>query len=214
MERRQNAIHDIRRGEIHALHSRSLIGNDVLMGKRNTFRGRFRTAGEQNHAWIIFVDFVQICVRGPNVFHGYLGSSRSPFITIDGKEWYRTGDLGHLEPDRSLILSGRLKRFIKVGGEMISMGAVEEVILKQLIKKGRITGDLPSIAVCAVEKEEGKTQLILFAIVDLDKEEANQLLQEGGFSNLVKISSVKRIDEIPLMGAGKTDYRTLQALCT
>lgn len=152
----------------------------------------------------------EICVRGPNIFKGYLDNPRSPFIEINGKQWYRTGDLGHLE-DGSLILSGRLKRFVKVGGEMISLGAVEETIAKALISSGRVSADVSSVAICAEEKEEGRAQLILFSTIDLEKDEANQILNQAGFSNLVKISYVKRIEEIPLMGAGKTDYRSLQA---
>ncbi len=155
----------------------------------------------------------EICVRGPNVFSGYLGNPRTPFIEIGGKKWYRTGDLGHLEPNGNLILSGRLKRFTKMGGEMISLGAVEETVAQHLIQEGRISPDIPSIAVCADEREEGKAQLILFATIDIAKEDANRILQQAGFSNLVKISTVKKIDDIPIMGAGKTDYRTLQALC-
>lgn len=155
----------------------------------------------------------EICVRGPNVFNGYLGNPRSPFIEINGEKWYRTGDLGHLDPDGSLILSGRLKRFTKIGGEMISLGAIEEGIAKALISKKRISPDLPSIALCVEEKEAGKPRLILFSIIPLDKEEANEILQQAGFSNLIKISLVKQIDNIPIMGAGKTDYRNLQSLC-
>lgn len=156
----------------------------------------------------------EICVRGPSVFHGYLETPRNnPFIEIDGKKWYRTGDLGHLDPDDTLSLSGRLKRFTKIGGEMISLGGIEEVITQALIKEKRISPDVPSIAICADEKEAGKPRLILFAIIPIEKEEANQILQQAGFSNLVKISSVKQIEAIPIMGAGKTDYRNLQSLC-
>ncbi len=155
----------------------------------------------------------EICVRGPNIFSGYLENPRTPFIEIDGKRWYRTGDLGHLEPDGSLILSGRLKRFTKIGGEMISLGGVEEVIVKHLINIKRISPDVPSVALIADEKEEGKPRLILFAAMDLGKDEANQILQEAGFSNLIKIAEVRKIEEIPIMGTGKTDYRTLQGLC-
>lgn len=155
----------------------------------------------------------EICVRGPNIFSGYLGTTPSPFIQIHKKTWYRTGDLGHLDRDGNLILSGRLKRFTKLGGEMISLGAIEEVIAKFLIDKKRISPDVPSIAVCAEEKESGKPRLILFATIDIEREEANEILQNSGFSALVKISAVKRIEDIPIMGAGKTDYRTLQSLC-
>ncbi|MBM4311986.1 MAG: AMP-binding protein [Deltaproteobacteria bacterium] len=155
----------------------------------------------------------EICVRGPNVFPGYLGNPRSPFIEIDGEKWYRTGDLGHLDTDGCLILSGRLKRFTKIGGEMISLGAIEEILAEHLINAGRMSPDLPSLAVCADERDPERTRLILFTTISLDREEATMILQQAGLSNLVKISSVKRIADIPIMGAGKTDYRTLQALC-
>jgi long-chain-fatty-acid--[acyl-carrier-protein] ligase len=154
----------------------------------------------------------ELCVRGDNVFHGYLGNPRSPFIEIDGKQWYRTGDLGYIDEERNVILSGRLKRFTKVGGEMISLGAVEETLIKALIHQGRISPDILSVAICSDERE-GNSKLILFTTIDIDREEANSILQQAGFSNLVKISGVKKVEDIPLMGAGKTDYRSLQALC-
>ncbi|MES2273062.1 MAG: AMP-binding protein [Chlamydiota bacterium] len=154
----------------------------------------------------------EICVRGPNVFNGYLGNPRSPFIEIQGKRWYRTGDLGHLEKDGSLVLSGRLKRFTKLGGEMISLGAIEEVLATELARRGKIPTDLPTIAVLADERIEGKPQLVVFSTIPLDKETANEIISHTGFSRLVKISQVKKIEEIPLLGTGKTDYRRLQTL--
>jgi long-chain-fatty-acid--[acyl-carrier-protein] ligase len=152
-------------------------------------------------------------VRGSNVFHGYLGTQKTPFIELNGKQWYRTGDLGHIEKNGCLVLSGRLKRFTKMGGEMISLGAVEQTLIKALIAKQKISPDIPSIAICADERVEGKARLILFTIISIDQEEVNRILQESGLSNLVKVSDVKKIEEIPIMGAGKTDYRTLQGLC-
>ncbi len=155
----------------------------------------------------------EICVRGPNVFHGYLGNPRTPFIEIEGKQWYRTGDLGHLNSKGNLVLSGRLKRFTKLGGEMISLGAIEEVLAQALIREDKISPNIPSLAVLSDEREEGKPKLILFITIDIDKEEINQKLLQAGFSNLVKIFAVKKIDDLPLLGTGKTDYRTLQSLC-
>lgn len=148
----------------------------------------------------------EICVRGPNVFRGYLNSTRNPFLQIEGKSWYRTGDLGWLDPDGNLILSGRLKRFTKIGGEMISLGAVEEAIGAELGKKKKLEADRPTIAVCS--DEAGK--LFLYTIVPITQEEANQMLKTAGFSRLVKISAVTQIEEIPLTGTGKTDYRKLR----
>ncbi len=153
----------------------------------------------------------EICVRGPNVFNGYLDNPRSPFIEIHGKKWYRTGDIGHQETDGTLILSGRLKRFTKIGGEMISLGAIEAAIASELHRQGKVSEDAPTFALLADERNPGKPQLVLFTTFDLSREEANDLLQTSGFSRLVKISSVQKIEEIPLMGTGKTDYRTLQS---
>jgi long-chain-fatty-acid--[acyl-carrier-protein] ligase len=145
-------------------------------------------------------------VHGPNVFHGYLEkTAKDPFLQIDGKLWYRTGDLGHLDAEGNLLLSGRLKRFIKLGGEMISLGAVEEALLQKIPPQ-----DQPAIAVCADERVEGKPQLVLFSTVPLSLSQANEQLKQASLSRLVKISLVIQVDEIPLMGNGKTDYRRLQ----
>jgi long-chain-fatty-acid--[acyl-carrier-protein] ligase len=86
-------------------------------------------------------------------------------------------------------------------------------LVKSLIESKRISADVPSLALCAIEKEVGSSSLILFSTVELSVDEVNDILQVAGFSNLVKISGVKKLDEIPIMGAGKTDYRTLQGLC-
>ena len=115
----------------------------------------------------------EICVRGPNVFSGYLGNPRTPFIEIDGKQWYRTGDLGHLDQDECLILSGRMKRFTKIGGEMISLGAIEEALVKHLIQEKRISPDVPSLALCADERGRGEAEAD-FIRDDLDRKGGDQ----------------------------------------
>ncbi len=152
----------------------------------------------------------EILVYGPNVFSGYLGNPRSAFIELSGKRWYRTGDIGFLDQEGNLILSGRLKRFTKIGGEMISLAAIESAIASELLRQGKISADMQSLALCVEEKAPGKSDLVLFSLVPLDKEQANQILIRAGFSRLIKISSVKQIQEIPMMGTGKTDYRRLQ----
>lgn len=151
----------------------------------------------------------ELCVSGPTVFSGYLGSSRSPFIQIDGKLWYRTGDLGRIGPDRTVYLLGRLKRFAKIGGEMISLGAIEEALVSELLYQKKISSDIPSLAVCTDEKRQG---IVLFTAIPLEKETANDILKRAGFSNLIKISTVKKIDALPLLATGKMDYRQLQTL--
>jgi long-chain-fatty-acid--[acyl-carrier-protein] ligase len=155
----------------------------------------------------------EILIRGPNVFSGYLENPRSPFLEIDGQKWYRTGDIGYFDADGYLVLSGRLKRFIKIGGEMISLSAIEHALLERLLKQGKApVSDSPLLAVCALEKKEMKPEIIVFTTIDLSQEEANSMVIESGMSRLIKISQVRKIVEIPLLGTGKTNYRQLQDL--
>jgi long-chain-fatty-acid--[acyl-carrier-protein] ligase len=154
----------------------------------------------------------ELCVCGPNVFSGYLGDLPSPFIEIDGKSWYRTGDIGHLDKDQTVFLSDRLKRFTKLGGEMISLAAIENALIEGLQRRGHEQQDAPSLVVCADEKIADSPELIIFTTLPFDQETANHILQEAGFGRLIKVSGVRAIDEIPLMGSGKTNYRALQEL--
>ena len=78
-----------------------------------------------------------ILAKGPNVFNGYLNPGlSSPFATINGERWYKTGDLGYLDDKGFLTLSGRMKRFVKIGGEMVSLASLEEALLEIGLKKG------------------------------------------------------------------------------
>lgn len=153
-----------------------------------------------------------ILARGPNIFHGYLNPGvSSPFITIDGKEWYKTGDLGYLNADHALYIAGRQKRFIKVGGEMISLAAIEDTILQALMLSHATTDqEGPVLAVCASELAGEKPKVVLFSRFQLTVDDANRYLRETGFSNLAKIAKVIYLPQIPIMGSGKINYRSLE----
>lgn len=153
----------------------------------------------------------EICIAGPNVFSGYLEEGKNPFIEIEGKTYYRSGDIGHIDKDGNLILSGRLKRFAKIGGEMISLGALEEAVYKGLIKKG-VSSDDAHVAVLSSEKDDAKAFLVLFTTQTIEPKEANLMLKDEGFSRIVKVARVHNLEEIPVMGSGKVDYRRLQSL--
>ena len=149
-----------------------------------------------------------ILASGPNVFSGYLNkTAQSPFIERDGIKWYQTGDLGSITADGNLIISGRLKRFVKIGGEMVSLSAIEEA-MRALSKKSNVE----QFVVCPQGDVLGKVQLVLFSIHDLEVSDVNQVLRKYGFSNLVKIDRVIVVDAIPLTATGKVSYRALENL--
>ena len=155
-----------------------------------------------------------ILARGDNVFAGYINTDvSSPFVEHDGKTWYKTGDLGYLDKDGFLFITGRLKRFIKVGGEMVSLGSIEDAVNRFMTLKGCVVeeGGVCS-AICAKEIPGDKPKIFLFTKCEgVAIDELNKFLKEDGFSNLVKVSEVKTLAEIPLMGTGKVNYRKLEA---
>lgn len=148
-----------------------------------------------------------ILARGPNVFSGYLNKvSVEPFVQYNTLQWYQTGDLGMLDSDGNLILSGRLKRFVKIGGEMVSLTAIEETLSHQ-------TNLEPDHYTVMTDGDVlGKVLLVLFTTQAVDAPDVNMLLRKGGLSALVKIDRVVHLKEIPKTATGKVAYRELDKI--
>jgi long-chain-fatty-acid--[acyl-carrier-protein] ligase len=153
-----------------------------------------------------------ILAKGPNVFNGYINPGlNSPFLMLNGERWYKTGDLGFLDSEGVLTISGRMKRFIKMGAEMVSLASIEDALLQMASKNGWPTSqEGPALAICAKEIPGEKSKIFLFSRFAVSIEEVNKSLKDSGFSNLVKISSVTHLPEIPIMGTGKINYRLLE----
>jgi long-chain-fatty-acid--[acyl-carrier-protein] ligase len=149
-------------------------------------------------------------VTGPTVFPGYLGEENaSPFREHDGKRWYVTGDLGEVDADGFITLSGRLKRFLKAGGEMISLPALEEPFARRYpaSEKG------PRVAVEGVETPGGR-RIVLFTTEPLGLREANAVLWDEGFRGVMRLDEVRQVESISVLGTGKTDYKAYRAQLT
>jgi len=150
-----------------------------------------------------------LLVRGPSIFGGYLHfDGPSPFQEFEGKSWYRTGDLVRQEPDGILYFAGRLQRFVKLGGEMVSLPAVEEALLARF---GREDDEEIILAVEATPVETNP-ELVLFTIRDIPREAANLAIRNVGLSPIHNIRLVKKVEHVPVLGTGKTDYRALKGL--
>jgi acyl-CoA synthetase (AMP-forming)/AMP-acid ligase II len=148
-----------------------------------------------------------LLVSGPCVFPGYLGEEASPFVEREGKRWYVTGDLVEIDAEGFIHFRGRLKRFLKAGGEMISLPALEEVFTRLHPP----TKDGPLVAVEGVETESGR-HIMLFTTEPITLKEANALLQKEGFHGVMRLDEVRRLDKIPVLGTGKIDYKRLREM--
>ena len=149
-----------------------------------------------------------LLVSGPTIFPGYLGyDGPSPFRERDGKRWYVTGDLVEIDATATSTSRGRLKRFLKAGGEMISLPALEE----PFVRRYPPTEDGPRVAVEGVEIEDGGRRIVLFTTEEISLREANAVLLREGFRGVMRLDEVRRVDSLPVLGTGKTDYKVLRA---
>ncbi len=150
-----------------------------------------------------------LLVRGPNIFGGYYQDGNGAgFRQFDERRWYDTGDFVKEDAAGVLTFCGRKKRFIKLGGEMISLPAIENVLLTGF------TGSSDNGPLLAVEATptDDHPEVVLFTTRDITREEANGRIKEAGLSPLHNIRIVRKIGEIPVLGTGKTDYKMLQKM--
>ena len=107
----------------------------------------------------------------------------SPFVTFEGKDWYRTGDLVSADAGGRITFQGRLKRFIKLGGEMVSLPAIEAVLQPHFGE----ADDGPIVAVEAVGSAE-QPDIVLFTRKPADRAEIGRAANafKDGIAALIK----------------------------
>jgi acyl-[acyl-carrier-protein]-phospholipid O-acyltransferase/long-chain-fatty-acid--[acyl-carrier-protein] ligase len=152
-------------------------------------------------------DAGQLHVSGPNIMLGYLLADNpgklAPPESIYGTGWYDTGDIVHVDDEGFISIRGRSKRFAKIGGEMVSLAAVE-----QLAMNAWPDGHHAVISVPDAKKGE---QIILFT--SQKKATLSELIAASpGVSNINFPKKILIVESIPVMATGKTDYPAVTAL--
>lgn len=152
-----------------------------------------------------------LLVTGPNLMQGYLDQpDKTAEVIRDG--WYITGDLGTIDAEGFIRITGRLSRFSKVGGEMVPHLRVEEELLR-LIGTGE--EDKLKLVVAAVpDPKRGERLVVLYTTLPLSPAEMTQRLADVGLPNLwlPSLDSYYQVDEIPILGTGKLDLRRVKEL--
>lgn len=150
-----------------------------------------------------------LCYRGESVMKGYLKlPEKTAEVIRDG--WYVSGDVGKVDEDGFIFITGRESRFSKIGGEMVPHVRIEEAINQVLAREE----DEPvCVAVTAVEDErKGERVIVLHTELRMTPSEIRERLREAGLPQLWIPSqdAFCRVEEIPVLGTGKLDLRAVR----
>lgn len=150
-----------------------------------------------------------ILIGGCQVMLGYLNEperTQAAIIEADGVRWYKTGDKGHLDADGFLTVIDRYSRFAKIGGEMVSLGAVEETLRRVLAAL-----EVDVAAVSAPDEKRGERVVALIA-TEHGGSDIHGRLSAAGLPPLLMPAEIYLVQEIPKLGSGKTDHEASRRL--
>jgi acyl-[acyl-carrier-protein]-phospholipid O-acyltransferase / long-chain-fatty-acid--[acyl-carrier-protein] ligase len=150
----------------------------------------------------------RLWVRGPNIMRGYLNPDANAAFLAQGG-WYDTGDIARLDEDGFLFIQGRLKRFAKISGEMVSLTAAEEALAGAFPHYGL---RLQVAVLARPDPDRGEALIAISNESRLTPAEIRAAIKAAGLSNLYVPREVKYTREIPKLGTGKIDHRALQKL--
>jgi acyl-[acyl-carrier-protein]-phospholipid O-acyltransferase/long-chain-fatty-acid--[acyl-carrier-protein] ligase len=150
----------------------------------------------------------RLFVRGPNVMKGYLNvEANAKFQALSG--WYDTGDIVSVDAEGYLHILGRLKRFAKVSGEMVSLTAVEDALAGAFPQYGL---HCQIAVITRPEENKGEALIAVTNEPKLTLDEIRDAIKAKGLTNLSAPREIKVVKEIPKLGTGKVNHRELQAL--
>lgn len=137
-------------------------------------------------------------VRGPNVMAGYILPSAPGVIIPPQDGWHDTGDIVTIE-DGYIHIRGRAKRFAKIGGEMVSLAAIEALA-------SGLWPDNTHVCVSLPDPRRGESLVLVTDKPDADKTTLAEYAREQGFTELWVPKALLVTQQIPILGSGKVDY--------
>lgn len=142
-------------------------------------------------------------IRGPNIMSGYLRASNPGVLETPEDGWHDTGDIVSIDTDGFIRIKGRVKRFAKIGGEMVSLAVVENCA-------SAIWPDFMHAAATLPDPRKGEQVVLLSECPDANRADILAWAQNHGVAELSVPKKIFLVDEIPVLGTGKLDYGAIQ----
>jgi len=147
----------------------------------------------------------QLFLRGPNVMAGYISPNDPKGIEPLAGGWHDTGDIVDIDEEGYITILGRVKRFAKLGGEMVSLLAVEDMA-------GAVWPDNRHAAVSVPDSKRGERLILVTDHEGAASAELSEWARDNGAPELAVPKKIIKIAVIPVLGTGKTDYVAIQKL--
>ncbi|MEC7575783.1 MAG: AMP-binding protein, partial [Pseudomonadota bacterium] len=145
----------------------------------------------------------RLFVKGPNIMLGYYRADNPGVLEPPAEGWYDTGDIVDVDDQGYVTILGRAKRFAKIAGEMVSLTSVEAMVQK-------VYPDAHHAVVAVPDAKKGEQLIFVTTQKDADKKALSAYANANGISELSVPKTIMTLDNIPVLGSGKTDYTTLQ----
>lgn len=141
----------------------------------------------------------RLFVRGPNVMLGYYRTENPGVLEPPVGGWHDTGDIVTIDAQGFITIRGRAKRFAKIGGEMVSLSAVEAMAAE-------IWPSVISVVVALPDPRKGERLVLMLPDVGATREQFLKFAKAKGASELAVPSEIMVVAGIPVLGSGKPDY--------
>jgi acyl-[acyl-carrier-protein]-phospholipid O-acyltransferase/long-chain-fatty-acid--[acyl-carrier-protein] ligase len=149
----------------------------------------------------------ELHVRGPNLMSGYYRFDTpallEPPASNAGAGWHDTGDVAELDADGYLSILGRLKRFAKVAGEMVSLEVVESIARAA-------SGEAAHAAISVSDPARGEAIILFTTDAVLSRDRLAAMARSLGHPEIALPRRIQVITELPTLGTGKIDYMRLK----
>jgi len=147
----------------------------------------------------------RLFLRGPNVMRGYLSADDPESVDPLPGGWHDTGDIVDIDKDGYVSILGRIKRFAKIGGEMVSLTAVEGLA-------SAVWPDARHAVVSIPDARKGEKLVLVTDRRDADVARLAEWARSHGAPELAVPKKIMRVAEVPVLGTGKTDYVRIQQM--
>ncbi len=147
----------------------------------------------------------RLIVRGPNVMAGYIFANDPGVLVPPEDGWHDTGDIVTMDSEGRISIRGRAKRFAKIGGEMVSLAAIESLAQE-------LWPDASHVAIAIADPKKGEQIALVSDGRDLDQAALARFAKDRGYPELWVPRAVMPVAAIPVLGSGKVDYAAVQTL--